>query len=88
MATPTAARNRKTPRQSVTVASWPADDRANDGGESSQHCQAAIVAKQLAARVDVPASGLGDDDAYGPGEALDEPRGDECLDGWAERAQG
>lgn len=46
-----------------------------------------MVADEPSAGVEVAAGGLGDHDAHGAGQALDEPGEDERLDGGAGRAQ-
>ena len=87
MRTPTAARNTNVPRQSVSLRELAADHGADDGGQTGQDGEPAVVAQEPATGEQVATGGLGDDDADRAGQPLHETGGDEGLDGRGDRAQ-
>ena len=64
-----------------------ADHGADDGGQTGQDGEAAVVAQEPATGEQVATGGLGDDDADRAGQPLHETGCDEGLDGRGDRAQ-
>ena len=86
MTAPSAARKRKSPRQSAMAASSAAEQRTDDGGEPGEHGEPAVEPDQRTAGVQIAPGSLGDHDPDAAGEALHEAREDQHLDARAQRA--
>jgi hypothetical protein len=65
----------------------PSDHGCDDRGQPGQHDDATVVARELPALVDVPSRGLGNHEADGASQPLDEAQSDENGGGGAERTQ-
>ena len=87
MTTPDGGEEHERPAPVGDLRELATDHGADDGGQTGQDGEAAVVAQEPATGEQVATGGLGDDDADRAGQPLDETGCDQGLDGRGDRAQ-